>query len=208
MYLQEENANHILQPDGIGTMGVEHPVPWFPAWGVRFQTPVENVFSVVSVVNEWRPSNRWLMVAYDAVASEVHLWTAWYVLKGNEEAESMVAKTPDTEFLRLISGTHQINRSFERAGISVGDDRAWIVFLPDSEIGEEFGDFSIPVGCYNDFSEDASKLIEHLGGVLLPKRPVPSIGGLERVGFNPGRELGISEIEEGFLSHMALTDLR
>ena len=183
-------------------------MPWFPAWGMRFQTPVENVFSVVSVVNEWRPSNRWLMVAFDAVASEVHLWTAWYALRGNEEAGSMIAKTPDTEFLRLISGTHQINRAFERAGISTGDDCAWIVLLPDSIIGEKFGDFLIPVGCYNDNSEEAKKLIEHLGGSLLPKRPVPSIQGLERIGFDPGRELEITEIEEGFLTHMALSDLR
>tara|TARA_B100000686_G_scaffold282606_1_gene305109 strand:+ start:1674 stop:2243 length:570 start_codon:yes stop_codon:yes gene_type:complete len=189
-------------------MDREHPVPWFPAWGVRFQTPVENVFSLVSVVNEWRPSNRWLMVAYDAVASEVHLWTAWYTLRGNEESGSMVAKTPDTEFLRLISGTHQINRAFERAGISEGDERAWIVFLPDSEIGEEFGGFPIPVGFYNDSSKDAKRLVEQLGGSLLPKRPVPSISGLERVGFDTSRELSVSEIEVGFLSHMALSDLR
>ncbi len=189
-------------------MDREHPVPWFPAWGVRFQTPVENVFSLVSVVNEWRPSNRWLMVAYDAVASEVHLWTAWYALRGNEEAGSMVAKTPDTEFLRLISGTHQINRAFERAGISQGDTRAWIVFLPDSIIGEDFGGFPLPEGSYNDSAEEATRLIEQLGGSILPKRPVPSIRGLERVGFNPSRELSVSEIEGAFLSHTALSDLR
>ncbi len=189
-------------------MIVEHPVPWFPAWGVSFQDPVENVFSVVSIVNEWRTSNRWLMLAFDAAASEVHLWTTWYALRGNEDAGSMIAKTPDTEFLRMISGTHQINRAFERAGISKGDEKAWILMLPDFKIGEKFGDCSIPMDCYNGYSEEASKLIEHLGGSLVPRRPTPSIDGLERIGFSPKRDMSFTEMEEAFLSHVALSDLR
>ena len=50
-------------------------------------------------------------------------WTAWYALR-NEISGEMVAKTADTEFLRLISGTRQINKAFERSGISVGDEKA------------------------------------------------------------------------------------
>ena len=67
---------------------------------------------MVSLINEWRNSNRWLLLAFDAAASEIHLWTAWYKLRTNENVGSMVAKTPDTEFLRPISGTKQINRAF------------------------------------------------------------------------------------------------
>lgn len=189
-------------------MDVGYSVPWFPAWGVRFSSPVENVFSVVSIVNQWRTSNRWLMISFDSAASEIHLWTAWYSLRGKEEAGSMIAKTPDTEFLRIISGTHQINKAFERAGISEGDERAWIVMIPDSKIGDEFGDFSVPIDCYNDSSEEATKLIEHLGGSLIAKRPTPSTMGLERIGFPIERKMDFSELEEAYLSHMALSDIR
>lgn len=189
-------------------MDEDRPVPWFPAWGVRFPEPVENVFSVVSVVNDRRPSNRWLMIAYEAAASEVHLWTAWHAMRGNEESGSMVAKTPDTEFMRLLSGTHQIYRAFERAGVAVGDEAAWVVFLPDFGLGEGFGDVSIPQQTYNDNSEEAIRLIEHLGGSLLAKRPVPSLAGLERVGASYPEDPSFPQMEEAFLGHTALSDLR
>ena len=89
-------------------------LPWFTTWGIEFSRPIENVFSIVSEVNGNRKNNRWLMVNYDVLASEVHLWNAWYSLRCNERTEKMVAKTPDTEFIRLLSGTHQINKAFEK----------------------------------------------------------------------------------------------
>ena len=146
--------------------------------------------------------------AREAAASEVHLWTAWHAMRGNEESGSMVAKTPDTEFMRLLSGTHQINRAFERAGVAVGDEAAWVVFLPDFGLGEGFGDFSIPPQTYNDNSEEAIRLIEHLGGSLLAKRPVPSLAGLERVGASYPEDPSFPQMEEAFLGHTALSDLR
>jgi len=189
-------------------MDANHPVPWFPAWGIKFSGPIENVFSVVSIINEWRPSNRWMMLAYEAAASEIHLWTAWYALRRSESSGEMVAKTPDAEFLRLISGTRQINKAFERSGIALDDKRAWIVMLPDSEIGDGFGEYSIPLDSYNDSTEEAIRLIEHLGGSLIPNRPTPSNSGLERIGSNFRRDSSISEIENFFLNHIALSNLR
>jgi len=189
-------------------MEADHIVPWFPAWGVEFPDPVENVFSVVSVINEWRSSNRWMMVAFEAAASEVHLWTAWYALRRRENSGEMIAKTPDAEFLRLVSGTRQINKAFERAGIVSGDRRAWIVMLPDSDLGGGFGDYSIPRESYNDSTDQAIRLIEHLGGTLIPKRPVPSTRGLERIGSASGDSSDIIELEDLFLSHIALSDLK
>jgi tRNA threonylcarbamoyladenosine modification (KEOPS) complex Cgi121 subunit len=189
-------------------MDAHHPVPWFPSWGIKFSEPIENVFSVVSIINEWRSSNRWMILAYEAVASEIHLWTAWYALRKSEDSGEMVAKTPDAEFLRLISGTRQINKAFERAGVAVDDECAWIVMLPDSEIGDGFGEFSIPLESYNDATEEAIRLIEHLGGSLMPSRPTPSTSGLERIGSDYSSESSITEIEDYFLSHIALSDLR
>ena len=189
-------------------MGTDRLVPWFPAWGVEFANPIENIFSVVSVINEWRVSNRWMMLSYEAAASEVHLWTAWYALRSREISGKMIAKTPDTEFLRLIAGTRQINKAFDRAGIALGDIRAWIILLPDSDLGEEFGDYQIPLECYNDSTEDAIRLIEHLNGSLISKRPVASRNGLEKIGSEIGEISGSLQLEDLFLRNIALSDLK
>ena len=183
-------------------------VPWFPAWGVNFPKPIENIFSIVSEFNEFRPSNRWLLASFDVIASEVHLWGTWYSLRRNEESGSMVAKTPDAEFLRILAGTHQISRAFERAGLSEGDARAWIISLPEIEIGEGFGEFKIPRDCYSDLCEEGYRIIEQIGGSIISKRPVPSEEGLEKLGSSAAGSSRTGDLEGRFLAHMALADLR
>ena len=54
-------------------MADEHRVPWFPAWGIQFSVPLDDPRTIVGVFNEWRPSERWLLMAFDAAASEIHL---------------------------------------------------------------------------------------------------------------------------------------
>ena len=81
-------------------MGRESQVPWFPAWGIEFSNPIDDILAIVLEFNSFRPSNRWLLVAFDAIASEMHLWTTWYSMRRREVSGSMVAKTPDAEFLR------------------------------------------------------------------------------------------------------------
>ncbi|MAH99077.1 MAG: hypothetical protein CMA12_07040 [Euryarchaeota archaeon] len=183
-------------------------LPWFTTWGIEFSRPIENVFSIVSEVNGNRKNNRWLMVNYDVLASEVHLWNAWYSLRCNERTEKMVAKTPDTEFIRLLSGTHQINKAFERAGVSEGDSKAWIVFLPILEFGNGFGNLSIPSDIYNSHTKDALRLIECLGGKMLAKRPIATDIGLSRLGVEYYGNKSTTEMENLFISHMGLSDLR
>ena len=189
-------------------MDPDHPVPWFPAWGVKFSEPIENIFSIVSVFNEWRPSNRWLLASFESIASEVHLWSSWYSMRKAENSGEMIAKTPDTEFLRIVSGTHQINKAFERAGLASGDERAWIIFLPELEIGRGFAEFEIPRNTYNDKSENAQRLIEQLDSTLITRRPVPSQLGLNRIGAEFQDGISPSLMEGVFISHMALSNLR
>ena len=120
----------------------------------------------------------------------------------------MVAKTPDTEFIRLLSGTHQINRAFERAGVSEGDSKAWIVFLPILDFGDGFGNLSIPTDLYNFYTKDALRLIERLEGKMMAKRPIPTDIGLSRVGVEYDGNKSTMEMENLFISHMGLSDLR
>ena len=183
-------------------------LPWFTAWGIEFSRPIENAFSIVSKINKHRKNNRWLIVNYDVLASEIHLWNAWYSLRCNERIENMVAKTPDTEFIRLLSGTHQINRAFERAGVSECDSKAWIVFLPILDFGDGFGNLSIPADLYNCYTKDALRLIERLGGKMMAKRPIPTDIGLSRVGVEYIGNKSTIEMENLFISHMGLSDLR
>ncbi len=183
-------------------------MPWFPAWGIEFSEPIENPSPTVSLFNEWRPSDRWLLLSYHAACSEVRLWTAWSALRRREESGRMIARTPDAEFLRLISGTRQLSVAFQRAGLSEGDESAWIVCLPDYAMGDEFGDIEIHRSAYSDNDIEATRLIEHLDSKLLAKRPIPTDEGLIRLDAIDIKELvEASDRENVFLTHSALADM-
>ncbi len=191
-----------------------HRVPWFPAWGIKFPVPLDDPRSVVGVFNEWRPSERWLLLAFDAAASEVHLWTTWHALRRRELRGDMVGNSVETEFLRLISGTHQIKTAFERAGLRSGDNSAWIVYLPEFggndpyQASAEEG-VEIPRETYNEATIEAERLMLHLKSDLIPQRPIPTENGLRRVGATSNSEnLSIPELETRFLAHASMSDLQ
>ncbi len=182
--------------------------PWFPGWGIKFAEPLIEVGEVVARFNEWRPNERWLLLAYDVACSEVRLWTAWSTLRRLEESGRMVARTCDAEFLRLISGTHQLSSAFARAGISNGDQSAWIIHLPETEIGEEFGQMELPRTSYLDNEIEAIRMMEHLGARLLARRPVPNEAGLLRLGvIERGDSIEAMRQEDSFILHTALADM-
>lgn len=195
-------------------MAEEHRVPWFPAWGIQFPTPLNDPRTVVGVFNEWRPSERWLLLAFDAAASEIHLWTVWQALRRSEIRGDMVGNSVDTEFLRLISGTHQIKTAFERAGLRSGDDSAWIIHLPEfggaNPYGEEAeSDLSIPRETFNQSTIEADRLMLHLKAALIPSRPSATQAGLERVGSSAqSGNFSLTELESAFLAHAAMSDLQ
>ena len=56
-------------------------MPWFPAWGIKFNMEIEDFREVLSTFNNLKPDEKWLLLAYDVAASEKHLWTAWYSMK-------------------------------------------------------------------------------------------------------------------------------
>lgn len=192
----------------------QHRVPWFPAWGISFPEPLNDPRSAVKVFNEWRPSERWLLLAFDAAASELHLWTVWHALRRRELRDDMVGNGVDTEFLRLISGTHQIKTAFERAGLRRGDGKAWIVHLPQFGGEDPFNldaedVVAVPRETYNEMTIEAERLILHLKSDMIPKRPVPTKDGLDRIGATlpTTKDVG-SKLESGFLAHAAMADLQ
>lgn len=189
-------------------MDIVHPVPWFPAWGIVFSKPIEDLDELIEVFNKHRYNQRWLLLRSEAAASEVHLWTTWHSLRRKENSNKMAARTPDVEFLRLISGTHQINTGFQRSGLKVGDENAWIIYLPKYGDTDAFGKIDLDRESYLKNDEAARILIELIGSRMMPIRPIPTIKGLENIGIT-GIDVGItlSEIENVFLAQMALSDL-
>jgi len=189
-------------------MAEDHRVPWFPAWGIEFNKDFSNINEIISKFNEWRPNDRWLLISYDALCSEVHLWTVWHSLRYREENNSMIARSPDTEFIRLISGTHQISTAFGRAGLKQGDYKAWIVYLPNLEIDNELHKTNLPREIFNSNTDTAEDLILHLEASLITLRPIPIKESLSRLEISTSKnELTTREIENYLLNHAAMADM-
>jgi len=113
----------------------------------------------------------------------------------------MVSRGIDGEFLRLLAGTHQMRTAFERAGVRAGDERAWLVWLPEEEEGDGLPDNDI-----NGLAERADRLFGWLGGELLPERPLPTAEGIVRLGIDADG-LAFEQWEDVCLGHIAVADL-
>ncbi len=181
-------------------------MPWFPAWGIKFNMEIEDFRKVLSTFNNLKPDEKWLLLAYDVAASEKHLWTAWYSMKRNQLKDKMVANSPDAEFLRIVAGTHQVRIAFENAGIRNNDDSAWLIRLPDIEIETKIDENEIERDTYNNYEEEANNIIQSLNGTLIPKRPVPTIEGLNRISYN-NTTSSEKSLEECFLLHLISSNL-
>ena len=180
---------------------MEEPFPWFPIWGFD-HGPTESVEEIVAKFIDTRPSNRWGLIRDGVIASDRHAWAAWGMLRRLEFRGDCIARNPDTEFLRIISGTGQIAEAIKRSGLSVGEVKAWLFFLPADGTGSPLSGEGISTEFYNEHSDRANHLIASIGGELLPNRPVPSRSGLHKIRMTEydGGYLGL---EEAFLLHLS-----
>ena len=181
-------------------MAIHDQMPWFPAWGMKVKDEILDENEILESFSKNKPDKNWMLLAFDAAASEKHLWTAWYSMKRNEKNSKMIAKSLDAEFIRLIAGTHQVRVAFNNAGIRNGDQSVWIIRLPERKIGDEISQVFINRDSYNNYDEEANILIEKMNGGLLSKRPAPIIEGLKRIGYN--REITTQSLEECFILHL------
>tara|TARA_B100001113_G_C20775232_1_gene477142 strand:- start:64 stop:621 length:558 start_codon:yes stop_codon:yes gene_type:complete len=180
-------------------------IPWFPAWGIEFQSPVKDPKKLVETWLEIRASERWVMISETVAASERHLWGVWSHAARNELLGKMVARTIDAEFIRILSGTHQIRVAFERAGVRKGDKHAWILCLPEHPGFDAFGQSKSYPSHDRTQEIEASKAMSWLNGDLWTARPSPNSDGLDRLGLN--RDLKFEQIESSMLSHAASADI-
>ena len=176
-------------------------VPWFPVWGIGFHKPII-IHDLLRSLHEWRPSERWGLIGDGVVASENHAWSAWMALRRLESRGDSVARSPETEFMRIVGGTGQITEGIKRSGLGEGDSRAWLFYLPEESIGSPLHEMNISREYYNDHSDDAELLIGHLGGALIPERPIPTISGLRKIKGLVGESEFVS-LEEAFIVHLS-----
>ena len=64
-------------------------MPWFPAWGIKFDSEIIDFKEILSSFNELRPDEKWFLLAFEVAASEKHLWTAWYSMKRNQKKQKL-----------------------------------------------------------------------------------------------------------------------
>ena len=108
---------------------MEEPFPWFPIWGYEHD-PTESVEEILAKFIETRPSDRWGLIRDGVIASDRHAWAAWSMLRRLEFRGDCIARNPDTEFLRIISGTGQIAEAIRRSGLSEVRKKLGFSFYP------------------------------------------------------------------------------
>tara|TARA_B100000700_G_C14840495_1_gene759006 strand:- start:42 stop:593 length:552 start_codon:yes stop_codon:yes gene_type:complete len=181
---------------------METATPWFPSWGLKFENSAISITDLVNKFLKNRPNNRWLLITKDAAASERHLWSTWYKMEKNFLEHTALSKNPDAEFIRIISGTHQLKTAFSRAGLNENDTQAWLIYLPQSQENID----SLPKTSMTEFAESAQKLIYLIEATLITERPKPSKKGLARLGIEfKGNDDSIND--NLFISHLARSSL-
>jgi len=179
----------------------------YPCWGLTFGNPVTDAEQLVASFLEWRSDERWLLLGGPAAVSENQLWTAWLGLASRHANSTMRAKALDAEFIRLIAGTHQIRIGFQRAGLSDGDQTAWLIHLPEFSDGT-IGEMKWPELNRVALDQEAARLMCVLNAKLLPHAPIPHEESVQRLELEieEAQKSDIDSIHRSALAHIALAD--
>ena len=145
----------------------------FPCVRVKFP---QAIVDQRALITEWialRPDEYWVLISQSALASETHAWAAWDVLSRGKERDEMLSQSVDGEYLRLLSGTSHVSYGFTRAGVSKGDEEAWLAHLGGSS--------------NSDFATIAGKMNLE----ILSTRPAPELVDERMLGIEHGRGEGV-----------------
>ena len=159
--------------------------PIFPCRRVALNEACEDPKALAMSWISKRESKDWALVSGVCLASDIHGWVAHSVLLRNRERGVMKSNSFDGEFIRLLSGTHHIATSFNRAGLCKGDTTAWMIDL----------------SC----NADEEMYVAHadkMGFKMLDHRPNLEIFNSQRMGIEGEND------ENGAIAHIHLADLR
>lgn len=179
----------------------------YPCWGLAFSNPITNANQLVKSFLEWRNDERWLLLGGPAAVSETQLWTAWLGLASRYTNSTMRANALDSEYIRLIAGTHQIRIGFERAGLADGDQTAWLIHLPEFP-PNPINETEWPELDRVALDREADRLMCVLDCKLLPHAPIPHEESVQRLELQieDALSLDIDSIHRSALAHIALAD--
>lgn len=183
----------------------EAGLPWFPAWKIEFDAPVDDPRIIAAMLLENRQDDRWLVIGEHTPVSERHLWATWLALKDRIEGNTAISKTLDGEFIRLLSGTHQMSLAFKRAGLRTGSEKGWLVRLPNWENNE--GTNPLLPENYLEFEEDAYELMCWIGADLSPGRPFPLPETSTLLELKEWEGNSANPLELALLTRLAVSDL-
>lgn len=93
---------------------------------------------------EKRPSNNICILAHHAVMSSNQVSMAIRKAKNNFEQGLNRARDLDTEFIRILAGTHNISLAFNRVGLKSSCRKGWLVNLADD--GQNLSEFVDSLG--------------------------------------------------------------
>ena len=178
----------------------------FPCWCIEFESDIEEPNILIKKFTEIRPNSNWVILGEGVAASERQLWSAWISLGRKVKNKTMMSKTEDVEFLRLIAGTHQIRLALERTGVRPSDRTAWIAYLPEWD--EKHLDDPILVNLdWNLKEKELQRILLQLDCKPKQLRPHPTELGIQRLEINIENTSTVEEIEMQFLLHIACADL-
>ena len=145
----------------------------FPCVRVKFPQAIADQRALITEWIALRPDEYWVLISQSALASETHAWAAWDVLSRGKERDEMLSQSVDGEYLRLLSGTSHVSYGFTRAGVSKGDEEAWLAHLGGSS--------------NSDFATVAGKMNLE----ILSTRPAPELVDERMLGIEHGRGEGV-----------------
>ncbi|HHZ74201.1 MAG TPA: hypothetical protein EYN58_03295 [Candidatus Poseidoniales archaeon] len=178
--------------------------PWFCAWSIKFAEPVSDPRLIAAMLLQKRKDERWLLVGYPAPVSERHLWSVWLAVRERVLAKKMVSVSLDGEFIRLLAGTHQMSVAFKRAGIQKGDEKAWLIRLPEWHDKDEEILLNHDIGSHDS---DAYEMMSWLEAEYNPERPAPSDEALDRLQIEANSKNSGFTIEQMLMTQLSLTDI-
>ena len=179
-----------------------HPSPWYPCWRLRFDAPLESPKDTAIHLSEVQEIGLWCLIGARALGSERQLWATWSGVIQNQRNDRMKARSLEVEFIRLLAGTHNIDQTFRRVGLSEGDREGWLAFIPEAE-GEEGDDFHLPYLNWRDLNHEAERLAHSVNAAIQSIRPNMEQLDAERLGLESNSS---KVVEADLLAHVANAD--
>lgn len=168
----------------------------FPCWAWNTNEPID-LKQFVQSFQESQPSDRWVFCGDGVAQTPRQLWTAAVVSSRNIERTTAQARSLDAEFLRVLSGTHNVSEAFKRAGLAQGAKSGWLLHIPNIDDPQNV----------DEISSSAQSLLRKLGLKSNENTLKISSHGAKKLGVSLDGETEDIRIEAALIGHILLADV-